>query len=206
MIKINKVSLKIGRRTVLNNISGEIEKGDFIILKGKDDSGKTSFLKILAGMIVDYSGEVYVFGKKMDYESAAAAERIFYVPDDLIDSKWMTVRDYFEWTKERSEFYSDYIEASLLGRFEIRRTDSLSELDEDSNKCVQLIAAVSSGADVLLLDEPDNFLCDENAQKWNRIFEAMSIGGKTFIISACGDPLFCVKNSIIWTISGGKLG
>ena len=57
-IEIESVCLKFGKRKVLNNISFEITPGKIIGIVGPNGSGKTSLLKIIAGILRPDSGTV----------------------------------------------------------------------------------------------------------------------------------------------------
>ena len=53
------VSCVLGQRTVLNNLSLSIDQGDFIVLVGKNGSGKSTFLKLCQEILHPTSGRIY---------------------------------------------------------------------------------------------------------------------------------------------------
>ena len=207
MISLKNVSLDIKGVKVLDKISADARKGDYIVINGPDDSGKTSLLKVIAGLAPTFEGKMSLFGKNSEDFTEAEEQRICFVPDDLIQEDKMTVREYLDWSRECSDYYSDVIEASLIKRLEIDYNAQIRALSKNKNKCVQLIAAVASGADVLLLDEPDNFLDEDTLNKWLRIFNAINIGGKTIIMTACTGSVLAEANRSekVWKMSGGRL-
>ena len=64
-IEIESVCLKFGKRKVLNNISFEITPGKIIGIVGPNGSGKTSLLKIIAGILRPDSGTVKINGREV---------------------------------------------------------------------------------------------------------------------------------------------
>lgn len=53
-----------GDQNVLSNVSLEIDKGDKVVITGDNMSGKSTLIKILAGLIEPDSGEIYINGKR----------------------------------------------------------------------------------------------------------------------------------------------
>ena len=61
-IKIEKLSKSFGFKKVLNEISLDIEKGDFITLFGPNGAGKTTLIRILSTILKGYEGSVSISG------------------------------------------------------------------------------------------------------------------------------------------------
>ena len=57
MIKVNDLTVKIGGRTILNDITLDIPHGHWTCLVGPNGAGKTTFLKVLLG-VREYSGSI----------------------------------------------------------------------------------------------------------------------------------------------------
>ena len=205
MLSLNNVSLKANNKQILDGINAEVKKGELVLIKGQDDSGKTTLLDVISGLIPNYEGSISLFGKELCTIDFEDTERVFLVPDNLISEKRMTVSEFLSWNRERAPFYSPEIEASLIKRFGLNVGSKIKDLDESSNKSLQLIPAFSSGADLILLDEPDNFLNEESIKKWARIIEASVYGGKTIIVTTAGESALKDFGGTLWTMSEGKL-
>ena len=63
IITVNHLSKSYGSHQVLNDISFSFQPGQIIALLGPNGSGKSSLIKILTGLIHDYSGEVLIDGE-----------------------------------------------------------------------------------------------------------------------------------------------
>ncbi len=58
LITLDNISLQFSEKLVLNEISATIQKGDKIALIGRNGEGKTSLLRVLAGIIDADDGEI----------------------------------------------------------------------------------------------------------------------------------------------------
>ena len=63
MIKLKAVSLKYGNARAVQDVSITVERGSRIALMGASGSGKTSLLRLIAGLVVPDSGEVVISGQ-----------------------------------------------------------------------------------------------------------------------------------------------
>lgn len=76
-IEIEHLSVKFGSHFALEDISFELEKGSFLTVIGPNGGGKSTFLKILLGLLSPSEGKVRIFAKS---PSEIPAEWIGYVP------------------------------------------------------------------------------------------------------------------------------
>lgn len=66
MLKLNNVSLQIGSKKIINNISANIQDGEFIIIVGQNGAGKSSLLELIAGTLAPTEGSVELAGQRID--------------------------------------------------------------------------------------------------------------------------------------------
>jgi ABC-type multidrug transport system ATPase subunit len=90
MIAIEKVSVRFGKTRAVDDLSLAIEKGESILLAGANGAGKTSLLRILAGVLRADHGSVRYDGKKADHRSR---RKIAYIPASISLYDGMTVTD-----------------------------------------------------------------------------------------------------------------
>lgn len=69
MLKIKNLSKKFGNLKVLNNLSCELHRGDFVILMGANGTGKSTLFETIAGKIIPDQGSIYLNGEEITYMS-----------------------------------------------------------------------------------------------------------------------------------------
>jgi ABC-type nitrate/sulfonate/bicarbonate transport system ATPase subunit len=79
-----------GSADVLKNVSFTIEPGRIVGLLGPNGSGKTTLIKIITGLIKDFTGDISVNGLPIGHESKAL---VSYLPDREYLPVWMQVKN-----------------------------------------------------------------------------------------------------------------
>ena len=67
MLRVCNVTKKYGDLVAVNNLSFEVEKGEIFGLLGLNGAGKTTTFRMILGLIDDYTGNIYLDNKKIDY-------------------------------------------------------------------------------------------------------------------------------------------
>lgn len=140
-----------GKKPALNRVNLEIESGHIIGLLGPNGSGKTTFIKLLNGLLTPTSGELSVKNKPVGIESKKV---ISYLPDQTylnMNNKVKDVIDYF------TSFYADFEPKRAYGMLEslqISPEDRLKTMSKGTKEKVQLILVMSRRAELYVLDEP----------------------------------------------------
>lgn len=135
----------------LFGINLALPKGRIIGLLGPNGSGKTTFIKLAAGLLKPTSGEITVDGKKPGIETKAM---VSYLPDKTYAAPWMKVCDIIDFF---ADFYSDFDKSKahdMLKRLGVESGAKLKTLSKGTMEKVQLILVMSRGAKLYLLDEP----------------------------------------------------
>ncbi|WP_411965681.1 ABC transporter ATP-binding protein [Haloferax sp. YSMS24] len=146
----------VGGVRVLEDISFEVEDGEFLVLVGPSGCGKTTLLKALAGLVEPSSGFVGVDGAPVDGPS----DDVAMVFQDFLLLPWMTVLENVAMGLKvqegmaagpRREVAREWIDRIGLGGFENHYPSTLSG---GMKQRVGLARALAVRPDVLLLDEP----------------------------------------------------
>lgn len=151
VIEINSLNKKYGYKKVLENVSLSLESGTIVGLLGPNGCGKTSMIKILAGLIKDYEGSVLIDGRAPDEYTKSI---VSYLPEKTYLADNLRARDaldYFE------DFYSDFNRKKaeqLLSQFKLDPNQKIKSMSKGMQEKVQLILVMSRSAKVYLLDEP----------------------------------------------------
>ena len=151
IIKLNGMSKSYGDHKVLNNVSFSLEGGQIIGLLGPNGSGKTSLIKILTGLINDYSGEVLVDGLK---PGAKTKSMVAYLPEKTYLAAWMTADDAINYI---ADFYDDFDKAKamkMLDTFQLPHKQKARTMSKGQQEKLQLILVMCRNAKIYILDEP----------------------------------------------------
>lgn len=151
VLEFKNVTKKYGRKEALKGIDLALPKGSIVGLLGPNGSGKTTMLKIAAGLLVPTSGSVNVCGFKPGVESKAV---VSYQADRVFISDWMKVKDY---VCMMADFYSNFNlnkAEDMLSSLKLDKNEKIKNLSKGNKEKVQLIATMSREVPLYLLDEP----------------------------------------------------
>ena len=135
----------------LDGLDLSLPQGKIIGLLGPNGSGKTTFIKLAAGLLTPSSGLITVCGKPVGPETKAL---VSYLPDKTYFSRQRTVKELLDLF---GDFYGDFDRSraeqmlSALGISEGARFRTLSKGNQEK---VQLVLVMSRRAKLYLLDEP----------------------------------------------------
>ena len=93
IIEIENISKTYGNKIILKNINLKIKKGEFITVIGRSGCGKTTFLKLINGLIQPDEGNVYIEGNDISkIDKIALRRKIGYVIQEIALFPHMSVR------------------------------------------------------------------------------------------------------------------
>lgn len=81
MIEVRELSKSFDNIQALQQVSATIQKGSIFGLIGSNGAGKSTFLRLLAGIYRPDAGSIQIDGQPV-YENEALKQRIFYISDD----------------------------------------------------------------------------------------------------------------------------
>lgn len=139
------------RKIVLDNFNLIIPKGRILGLLGPNGSGKTTFLKIICGLLPDFKGDILINAKR---PSPYTNSIISYLPDKNFLFNWMKVRDALNFYKD---FYKDFNEKKakeLLKFMDLDENLRITALSKGMIEKLNLSLILSRNAKLYILDEP----------------------------------------------------
>ena len=138
-------------KVAIENLDLELESGKIIGLLGPNGCGKSTFMKLLTGLLVPTAGEIRVCGY---WRSEATNNFISYLPERTYiggRKKIGAMLDYFE------EFYPDFDKVKAMNMLDSLNLDPnahISSLSKGNREKVQLVLVMARNAQIYLLDEP----------------------------------------------------
>jgi len=138
-------------KPALRGISMQLESGRILGLMGPNGSGKTTFLKIIAGLQKPSGGTFEVSGKKGGYETKKV---VSFLPDRNTLYPWMKAGDAIDFY---ADFFADFDRAKaldMLGFMKLEKNEKVKAMSKGMIEKLNLTLAFSRRADLFLLDEP----------------------------------------------------
>ena len=153
MLESREITKTFGRKSAVDHVSLKLEPGHIYAMLGPNGSGKTTWMKMAAGLIKPTSGQMLYKDCPLEVESrkeiaSMSTEPYFY--------KWMTAADVGKYYQDFFEDFSMDAYRSLLSRMEL--TEDLKTANLSSGMMAKLKIAVTIARDsrVIMLDEPLN--------------------------------------------------
>jgi len=138
-------------KKALRGVDLAIMPGKILGLLGPNGSGKTTFLKIAAGILHATRGEILIDGQKPGVYTKSI---VSYLPDNEYLLNWMKVRDAVNYFKD---FYSDFDvkkAKDLLTFMDLDENSTVKSLSKGMKEKLKLTLVLARKAKLYILDEP----------------------------------------------------
>ncbi len=151
ILECKALSKHYGKVAALESVDLSIEAGRVVGLLGPNGSGKTTFIKLVNGLLTPTAGEVRVGGNRPGPASKAL---VAYLPDRDYLADWMSVEQQIRFF---ADFYKDFDQEKareMLARLGVDPAQKFKTLSKGTREKVQLTLVMSRKAQLYLLDEP----------------------------------------------------
>ena len=154
-VKVDHLTKRFGDLLVLNDVSFEVKKGEFLCIVGPTGCGKTTFLNSLTRLYEPTSGEILLDGEPVDLKK----HNIAYIFQEYSTMPWLTVEENVgfgldikgvEKSKAKA-LVEEYLEIVGLTKYRSYYPDQLSA---SMLQRVVIARAFATQPDLLLMDEP----------------------------------------------------
>lgn len=167
-IVADKIVWKIGSKTILDGVSFAAQPGNMLGLLGPNGSGKTSLLRLLAGLKKPTSGQVTLDGKNIaQIGRRPMAQRVAFIEQHATTNASLKVIDvvklgrfphrsmFSNWTLADDEAVSHALERTEMTA---KRNERWQSLSGGEKQRTHLARALAQSPQELILDEPTNHL------------------------------------------------
>ncbi|SHH57666.1 ABC transporter ATP-binding protein [Clostridium grantii] len=151
ILETKDLTKKYGSKIAVDNLNFQLERGKILGLLGPNGSGKTTFIKMLVGLLHQDNGEILIDGKVPGVETK---KTVAYLPDRNFLYKWMKIKDAIE---VFSDFYEDFnIDKckKLLEFMKLEENMKIKALSKGMTEKLLLTLVLSRDAQLYVLDEP----------------------------------------------------
>lgn len=210
VIELVHIVKKFGDLVAVNDITLTIPRGQFFAVLGPNAAGKTTTLKILAGLMKPTAGTARICGYDTQREPLEVHRRLAYVPDFPFLYDKLTPAEFFRFIGQLFGMTDAQIETNmreLVTRFHL--TDfvnlPLESLSHGTRQRVAIVSALLHDPEVFVIDEPMVGLDPQHARVAKDVFKERSLAGMTVLMSTHELSVAEEMADRIGIISSGKL-
>lgn len=209
MIEVRDLTRYYGDFAALSGVSFEIREGEIIGLLGLNGAGKSTTLKILAGLLTPSEGTVRFDGVDMTQEPEAVRSRIGYLPEEPPLYRDMTVLAFLRHIGRLKGMSAADVERRLpevvkLTQLEGREQQVIGTLSHGYRKRVGIAQAVIHDPKLVILDEPISGLDPKQIVGMRDVIRGLAAGRGVIVSSHILSEISQTSDRIL-VIHGGKL-
>ncbi len=209
MIQLNDVIKQYNDTTVVDKLNLHISQGEIVGIIGHNGAGKSTTLKMIAGLIEPTSGGIKVMGRDIQKEGVKIKKHIGYLPEESPLYEAMTAQQYllffselYQMPRQKALTRID----QLLNSLGLPEKNKLTgEFSKGMKRKTAIARTLLHDPDLLILDEPNSGLDPLTSFFIINYLKSLRKEGKTIILSA--HNLFHVETICdrVGIIKNGKL-
>ncbi|GAB3504906.1 ABC transporter ATP-binding protein [Spirosoma knui] len=212
---VNKYFYDPEKFQVLNDITFEVQKGEFLSIVGKSGCGKSTLLYLLSTMDTDYEGEIEMAGtslrgRSQDFLAHFRNEHLGFVFQfHFLLPEFTTLQNVMLPGLKLGKYPEKEVEERaieklrLIGMAEYARKPA-SKLSGGQQQRVAIARALINEPTIIMGDEPTGNLDKANTENVFEIFQELASKGQT-IIAVTHDPDFAAGTNRVIEMSDGMI-
>ena len=206
-IKAENLVWKIGKKTILDGVSFEAKPGKMLGLLGPNGSGKTSLLRLLAGLKRPHSGDISLDGKNIGSISRRTiAQRVAFVEQHATTNANLKVIDVVKlgrfphrsmfsgWTRADDQAVEQALErAGMIDK----RNNGWQSLSGGEKQRAHIARALAQSPKELILDEPTNHLDIQHQISLMRLVSSIALHDLNHAAMFCDELIVMQRGKIV---------
>ena len=184
LLKFSNIQKKYNKVTALKNISFSIPENSIFGILGANGSGKSTFMKILPGLIYDWSGKIFYKEKLIQKNDMILKQEFGYLIEAPTFYEYLSAKKNLEILARISNVNSSRIDEVLeLVELSHRSKDKVSAYSYGMKQRLGIAQALLHNPKILILDEPNNGLDPNGINDMIRLIKNLKMQGKTICLS-----------------------
>ncbi len=191
ILRMEHITKRFAGVSALNDVSFSCEKGKVHVLAGENGAGKSTILKILAGIYVPDEGTIRLRGKRVQFHGPtdSQAAGIAMVFQELTQINELTVFENIFLSKEKKKgaFIDRNVQMKVLKHYlekyeiDIDPSVIVDRLSVGQKQLVEILKVLVRDPEIIILDEPTSALATDEVQLLFRIIRKLTQEGKAVI-------------------------
>ena len=188
LVSVQSVSYKYNSESVLENVSFDIEEGDFLGIIGPNGAGKTTLFHCMLGLLNSYSGRITILNQDIK-KYKKIFKKIGYIPQKKsIDQKFpLTVEELVSLSLPRNTSKNIVFEILKQVRIFTMKDKIIGQLSGGQQQRVLIAKALVNNPIILILDEPTNELDPKSQNDFYSLLKELNEKNKITIIWSSHD-------------------
>ncbi len=184
ILSFKNISKSYSNIVALEQISFDIPKNSIFGILGANGSGKSTFMKILPGLIQNWSGEIFHNGKFVEKNNIKLRDKFGYLIEAPTFYEYLSARKNLEILSRISPNHSLDIDYILeLVNLKSRSEDKVSAYSYGMKQRLGIAQCLIHNPEILILDEPNNGLDPNGIQDMIKLIKNLRTEGKTICLS-----------------------
>lgn len=154
VVSTQSLSFRYGAHPALDGVDLSVAEGSVYALLGPNGSGKTTFIKLLLGLLRPSSGSAFVLGKRPETLTSSERADISYVAEGQQLPGWMRLRELESYLAPLYPRWDRALADSLRGRFSLDPGKLIRGHSRGERMKAALLCALAPRPRLLLMDEP----------------------------------------------------
>ena len=184
MIEVENLSFSYGKRRarVLKDFSMKLDQGSVYGLLGKNGTGKSTLLYLMAGLLRPQTGTILYKGVDVNQRCLDTLQDMFLVPEEFALPN-VSLKQYVKLNAPFYPHFSDELLNACLRDFEMNRDIHLGELSMGQKKKAFMCFALAANTSLLMMDEPTNGLDIPSKSQFRKVIASGMSDEKAVIVS-----------------------
>jgi len=210
ILEVNSIVKVFPGVKALDNVNFSLQKGSVHALVGENGAGKTTLMMVLGGVYKQDSGEIYIDGKKISFESSYDAikkgvsivfQELSLVPNLTVSENIFANRqptrkmNLINWHKLHKDTNNLLMKFGIQG--DINPQSLVSDLSMAKRQVIEILKALSINPKILIFDEPTSSLSEKEVKElFNNIRKLKQQGMSIIYISHHLKEIFEVADTV----------